>query len=322
MHGVVDVYGARKPSWEVLRRESAPVEIAAGNGVAAQPLTMCRDAPQIRAVVRAAAAIESALSPMAQGDIPVERIGGCAVASETVAAFDAIRNPTDHGGHPAPGRKSPSGPRSSAHERLVRLRSRRPVAAIAGLLFGFDIAVINGAMIFLREQLHLTEGQTELAASSLLFGCIFGASLAGWLSDRFGRRRVLMNCALLFTVSAIGAAIPRTLAEFIAARFAGGIAIGAASVLAPLYIAEVAPARAARTSGVAEPDGHRDRDLARLSGELVPLLPGAHELALDVRGGGGSRHRILRRRCSSCPRVRDGWSRNGASRKRGTCWSR
>ncbi|HUO30277.1 MAG TPA: sugar porter family MFS transporter [Bryobacteraceae bacterium] len=117
------------------------------------------------------------------------------------------------------------------------------VAATSGLLFGFDIAVINGALIFLRAQLHLTEVETEMAASALLFGCIFGASLAGWLSDRFGRRRVLMISALLFAVSAIGAAIPHTLAQFAAARLAGGLAVGAASVLAPLYIAEVAPAR-------------------------------------------------------------------------------
>lgn len=117
------------------------------------------------------------------------------------------------------------------------------VAATSGLLFGFDIAVINGALIFLRAQLHLTEVETEMAASALLFGCIFGASVAGWLSDRFGRRRVLMISGLLFAVSAIGAAIPNTLAQFAAARLAGGFAVGAASVLAPLYIAEVAPAR-------------------------------------------------------------------------------
>ena len=117
------------------------------------------------------------------------------------------------------------------------------VAATSGLLFGFDIAVINGALIFLRQQLHLNEVETEMAASALLFGCIFGASVAGWLSDRFGRRRVLMISGLLFAISAIGAALPRTLAEFAAARLAGGFAVGAASVLAPLYIAEVAPAR-------------------------------------------------------------------------------
>lgn len=116
------------------------------------------------------------------------------------------------------------------------------VAATAGLLFGFDIAVINGAIVLLRQQWGLSEWQTEVAASSLLFGCVFGAAAGGALSDRFGRRRILMFCALLFAVSALGAALPRNLAEFTAARFLGGVAIGVASLLAPLYIAEVAPA--------------------------------------------------------------------------------
>ena len=117
------------------------------------------------------------------------------------------------------------------------------VAAIAGLLFGFDIAVINGALLFLREHFRLTEFQTEVAASSLLAGCVAGAAAGGWLSDRLGRRRVLRFSAVLFTVSALGAALPRTMAEFVGARFVGGCAIGVASLLAPLYIAELAPAR-------------------------------------------------------------------------------
>lgn len=117
------------------------------------------------------------------------------------------------------------------------------VAATSGLLFGFDIAVINGAILFLREQFQLSEVQTELAASSLLAGCILGASIGGWFSDRFGRRRILMVSAVLFALSSAGAALPRNLSEFMAARFAGGVAIGMASLLAPLYIAEIAPAR-------------------------------------------------------------------------------
>ncbi len=130
----------------------------------------------------------------------------------------------------------------------VQRRSRRYVyfaalvAATSGLLFGFDIAVINGAIIFLRDQLHLTEVGTEAAASSLLFGCIAGSSAGGWLSDRFGRRRVLMLSAVMFAVSAFWAALAGNLAQFAAGRFVGGLAIGAASVLAPLYIAEVSPA--------------------------------------------------------------------------------
>src|SRR5581483_6926433 len=115
------------------------------------------------------------------------------------------------------------------------------VAAAAGLLFGFDIAVINGALVFLRAQFALTELQTEIAAGALLLGCAFGASMAGPLSDRLGRRRILIASAALFALSSIGAALPHNLAEFISARLAAGIATGIASMLAPLYIAENSP---------------------------------------------------------------------------------
>lgn len=115
------------------------------------------------------------------------------------------------------------------------------VAAISGLLFGFDTAVINGALLFLRQDLQLSTQGTEVATSSLLFGCAAGAAFAGWLTDRLGRKRILIASALLFAASSVGAAVPRTLGEFVAARFVGGLAIGVASVLAPLYIAEMAP---------------------------------------------------------------------------------
>lgn len=116
------------------------------------------------------------------------------------------------------------------------------VAAASGLLFGFDIAVINGALLFLKQQFGLNESQTGIAAGSLLAGCVLGAAVGGWLSDRFGRKRVLLSSAILFALSSLGAALPRNLPEFATARFAGGIAIGIASLLAPLYIAEVSPA--------------------------------------------------------------------------------
>jgi sugar porter (SP) family MFS transporter len=115
------------------------------------------------------------------------------------------------------------------------------VAAISGLLFGFDTAVINGALIFLRQELSLSTRGTEIATSSLLAGCAVGAALAGWLTDRWGRKRILVASAVLFAVSSVGAAVPRDLGEFVAARLAGGLAIGVASVLAPLYIAEISP---------------------------------------------------------------------------------
>lgn len=117
------------------------------------------------------------------------------------------------------------------------------VAAIGGLLFGFDTAVINGAIVFIKRQFGLSEPQTEIAASSLLLGCVVGASVAAFTSDRFGRKKVLLSAAALFTLSSIGAALPRDLFQFALARLLGGVAIGIASTLSPLYIAEISPAK-------------------------------------------------------------------------------
>jgi sugar porter (SP) family MFS transporter len=116
------------------------------------------------------------------------------------------------------------------------------VAAIGGLLFGFDTAVINGAIVFIKQQFGLSDSQTEIAASSLLLGCVIGASTAAVTSDRFGRKRVLIGAAALFALSSIGAALPRNIVEFSIARLLGGVAIGIASTLSPLYIAEISPA--------------------------------------------------------------------------------
>ncbi|MGC2162670.1 MAG: sugar porter family MFS transporter [Silvibacterium sp.] len=117
------------------------------------------------------------------------------------------------------------------------------VAAFSGLLFGFDTAVINGAIVFLRKQFGLTNFQTEMAASALLLGCLFGASIAGSLSDRFGRRKILAAAGVLFAASAIGAAASQNLATFSTMRLIGGLAIGFASTLTPIYISEIAPPR-------------------------------------------------------------------------------
>ena len=134
-------------------------------------------------------------------------------------------------------------PEGKSHEgSLVFVYLVSIVAAVGGFLFGFDTAVINGALPFLRETFQLTDVQIEIAASSLLLGCVIGVSFAGSLSDRYGRRRILFLAAGLFFLSAVGAAIPSNLAQFIAARFVGGLAIGVASMLSPLYIAEIAPA--------------------------------------------------------------------------------
>jgi sugar porter (SP) family MFS transporter len=114
-------------------------------------------------------------------------------------------------------------------------------AAVSGLLFGFDTAVINGALLFLRADFHLTDFYTELVASGLLCGCILGAACSGMLSDAWGRRKTLLAAAVLFCAAALGCAMPSQVWQLIAARFCCGVAIGIASVLAPMYISEIAP---------------------------------------------------------------------------------
>ncbi|HOW69168.1 MAG TPA: sugar porter family MFS transporter [Phycisphaerae bacterium] len=118
------------------------------------------------------------------------------------------------------------------------------VAAMGGLLFGYDTAVISGAIGFLQQHFELDELQKGWAASCALVGCILGAAGAGVLSDWAGRKKVMLLAAGLFSVSAIGAAIPVDLTTFVVARVLGGIGIGVASMTSPLYIAEISPARA------------------------------------------------------------------------------
>src|ERR1700730_16735594 len=115
------------------------------------------------------------------------------------------------------------------------------VAAISGFLFGFDTAVINGVLLLLRRQFALSNLQTEVAASSLLLGCLLGAAGASMIGDRYGRKKSLIFSAVLFAVSSLGAAVASTVAIFSIARLVGGLAIGLASVLTPVYIAEISP---------------------------------------------------------------------------------
>ncbi len=115
------------------------------------------------------------------------------------------------------------------------------VAALGGFLFGFDTAVISGCVGFLQDQFSLTEWTKGYVVSSALVGCICGAAVAGWMSDRFGRRRVLMLSALLFFVSALGCMVPPDIPTLVAARSIGGLGIGIASMLSPLYLSEISP---------------------------------------------------------------------------------
>jgi sugar porter (SP) family MFS transporter len=117
------------------------------------------------------------------------------------------------------------------------------VAAIGGLIFGFDTAIVAGATRYMKEQFSLNSLQEGWAVSVVLIGCMFGAGLAGPISDRIGRRRFMLISAVLFLVSAVGCSLPRTITQFVVFRFVGGLGIGSAAVLSPLYIAEIAPAR-------------------------------------------------------------------------------
>ena len=115
--------------------------------------------------------------------------------------------------------------------------------ALGGLLFGYDTAVISGAIGFLKEHFRLTADMTGWAASSLLVGCMAGAVVGGPLGDRFGRKPMLMVCALVFALSGLGSALAPTLVAYTWSRLLGGMGIGAVSVLSPLYIAEISPER-------------------------------------------------------------------------------
>ena len=117
------------------------------------------------------------------------------------------------------------------------------VTAIGGFLFGYDTAVINGANSYLKAYLHLNAAQEGMAGASAILGCLPGAMFAGFLSDRFGRRKLLFLCALLYAVSGLLSALPNTFGQFLTARIISGLGIGASSMICPVYIAEIAPER-------------------------------------------------------------------------------
>jgi len=117
------------------------------------------------------------------------------------------------------------------------------VVSFAGLLFGFDTAVISGTFGFVEEQFDLSKFQVGWFGSSALVGCIVGAAAAGMLGDRFGRKPILIISSFFFFISALFSAIPPNFAILIPARIIGGMGVGMASVLAPMYISEFVPPR-------------------------------------------------------------------------------
>ncbi len=117
------------------------------------------------------------------------------------------------------------------------------IAAIGGILFGFDTGVISGAILYIKDIYHLTPFTNGVVVSSAVIGAFFGAAVGGWFADHFGRKRLLITSSLIFIVATLGSALAINVATLIASRIFLGFAIGIASFTAPLYISEIAPPR-------------------------------------------------------------------------------
>lgn len=116
------------------------------------------------------------------------------------------------------------------------------IAALGGLLFALDAAIISGVIPFLRDEYSLTGGQIGLIVSSLVLGCTIGVLVTGAPSEKYGRIKPLIVSALLFVIGVLGAAWSHSIIVFVAFRILAGFAVGISSVVSPMYIAEIAPA--------------------------------------------------------------------------------
>ncbi len=152
------------------------------------------------------------------------------------------------------------------------------VAALGGFLFGFDTAVINGAVDAMQSDFEMGAGLTGFVVSSALLGCMIGAYAAGRLADRIGRLKVMFLASAMFTLSAFGAGLAVGPVDMIAWRVVGGLGVGAASVIAPAYIAEISPAAIRGRMGSLQ-------QLAIVSGIFVALLS---DYALAGAAGGAN----------------------------------
>jgi MFS family permease len=171
------------------------------------------------------------------------------------------------------------------------------VAALGGLLFGFDTAVISGTTEALQGVFALDEFWLGFAVASALIGTIVGAFAVGRPTERWGRKRILIGLAVLYFVSAVGSALASTLGAFVAFRFIGGLGVGAASVVSPLYIAEISPARMrGRLVAINQLNVVLGILLAFLSNYVLAAIfaEGVACLALDAGGGGLPGRGVLR----------------------------
>jgi SP family galactose:H+ symporter-like MFS transporter len=131
--------------------------------------------------------------------------------------------------------------RHNRQERFTRVVVA--VAALGGLLFGYDTGVISGAILFIKQSFALSAQLQEIVISAVLGGAVIGAFAGGRLADRFGRRKMIIVSAIIFSIGALGTAFTPLVSLLIAGRIVVGIAIGIASFIAPMYISEIAPAR-------------------------------------------------------------------------------
>jgi MFS transporter, SP family, arabinose:H+ symporter len=117
------------------------------------------------------------------------------------------------------------------------------VSSVGGFLFGYDLAIINGANVYLKEQFKLSEVLFGFTTASAGLGCVMGPFLGAWLCDRYGRRATLLAACILLAVGSILTAVPNDWITFSAFRIVGGIGVGLCSIASPMYINEIAPAR-------------------------------------------------------------------------------
>ncbi len=132
---------------------------------------------------------------------------------------------------------TPQQPRKTSHYAYIVAS----VAALGGLLFGYDTGVISGALLYLQPAFHLNATASEIAVSAVLIGAILGAASGGRLADGIGRKKALILLGVIFAIGAVLTAIAPNLGFFIAFRIVVGFGIGAASMITPMYIAELAP---------------------------------------------------------------------------------
>ena len=190
------------------------------------------------------------------------------------------------------------------------------IAALGGLLFGYDTGVISGALLFIRTDFALSAGMQGLVAGIALAGAAVGAAFAGGLSDRFGRRMVIFFTGLIFIVGSLVAALAPEVSLCLSGRLLVGVGIGVASMLTPLYLAETAPARS-RGALVSL------NQLAITVGILVSYLVGYlfarhRRMALDAGAGRGAGGDPLRRHADlagNAALARRPWTHGGSRRR-------